>query len=558
MKFTKFDIGAEIIAILTRGMYPDPKDALREYIQNGVDAKASHIDVRIRQNNIVIQDNGFGMNHATLRKAARIGVSDKNPSRDVGFMGIGIYSAYHLCDSLTIISKMADSSPNRLVMNFAEMKRVLKDQRELRLKGEIDSDQAIDLQTLMEGCVEISEEGSLNDDVFPNVGTRIEMTNISAYFYTEISDFDRTSNYLKEVVPLKFNTSVFSCAANIDEQIRLACVQNNSNYESIGLTLQVNSTKQALFKPYTDADFHGSNPQNEHIIDIKDSDGVFYGVMWGCLNSERKKIRNSKLRGFLIKKQGFAIGQRSNVVKYFSRGNTFFDRFIGEIIITNPLLLPNASRNDIEYSPLRERFFESLVEGANEFDSIGQKYQEDCKADEVLDRGIESVKAIHSKVNMNLQISDELLRLYTELNKEGRVISDRIKTKRIRDSRMSEAEELEKDINELLSFIQDRLTINNNKKRQTATVKPQSDNKATSAAIGKRLNKLKNSGAFKEDEKYESLLLLLDDLELKYDDNLRILLEMIDEQFVQARANSKEDYYKSLTELRREYLNEDE
>lgn len=31
MRFNKFDIGAEVIAILTRGMYPDPKDALREY-----------------------------------------------------------------------------------------------------------------------------------------------------------------------------------------------------------------------------------------------------------------------------------------------------------------------------------------------------------------------------------------------------------------------------------------------------------------------------------------------------------------------------------------------
>lgn len=30
MRFNKFDIGAEIIAILTRGMYPDPKDALRD------------------------------------------------------------------------------------------------------------------------------------------------------------------------------------------------------------------------------------------------------------------------------------------------------------------------------------------------------------------------------------------------------------------------------------------------------------------------------------------------------------------------------------------------
>ena len=34
MKVDKFDIGAEIISILTKGMYPDPRDAVREYIQN--------------------------------------------------------------------------------------------------------------------------------------------------------------------------------------------------------------------------------------------------------------------------------------------------------------------------------------------------------------------------------------------------------------------------------------------------------------------------------------------------------------------------------------------
>lgn len=44
----------------------------------GVDAKSTHINVKIRQNNIIVQDNGFGMDYQTLRKAARIGVSDKN------------------------------------------------------------------------------------------------------------------------------------------------------------------------------------------------------------------------------------------------------------------------------------------------------------------------------------------------------------------------------------------------------------------------------------------------------------------------------------------------
>lgn len=559
MKFTKFDIGAEIISILTRGMYPDPKDALREYIQNGVDAKASHIDVKIRQNSIVVHDNGYGMDYATLRKAARIGVSDKNPSKDVGFMGIGIYSAYHLCDSLSITTKKENSNPNRLTMNFAEMKKMLKEQRELRLEGKINSDQAVDLQTLMESFVEITEDGSLNREVFPNTGTRIEMTGISAYFYTEISDIDKTSDYLQEVVPLKFDTSAFSYASLIEKEIINACNQNSNTYESIDLTLQVNATKRSLYKPYSNVDFHNDKAEDAYTFEIKDSDGIFYGVAWGCLNSDRKKIKNSNLRGFLIKKQGFAIGKRYDVVKHFPRGNTFFDRYIGEIIITNPLLLPNASRNDIEYSPMRERFFECLVNVADQFDQIGHQYQEDCKADEVLDRSIESVKMIHNRVNMNLQISDALLRLYTELSKEERIISDRVKTKRIRESRMTEARELNEDIAKLLSFIQERLTINSEKKTSDVT-KPKSTPKSknTSASIGKRLNNLKTSEMFRIDEKYESLLSLIDDLEFKYDDNLKMLIELIDERFVQALAKNKEDYYDALTNLRREFLNEDE
>jgi len=38
IKTTRYDVGAEVLSILTRGMYPDPKDTLREYIQNGVEA----------------------------------------------------------------------------------------------------------------------------------------------------------------------------------------------------------------------------------------------------------------------------------------------------------------------------------------------------------------------------------------------------------------------------------------------------------------------------------------------------------------------------------------
>lgn len=102
------------------------------------------------------------MDYQTLRKAARIGVSDKNPSKDVGFIGIGIYSVYHLRDKLTITSKKEDDSPNRLTMRFADMKSKLSEQRQLRLSGEIDGDAVIDLQTLLETCVDISEPNEID------------------------------------------------------------------------------------------------------------------------------------------------------------------------------------------------------------------------------------------------------------------------------------------------------------------------------------------------------------------------------------------------------------
>lgn len=557
MRFSKFDIGAEIIAILTRGMYPDPKDALREYIQNGVDAKASHIDVKIRQNNIIVHDNGYGMNYATLRKAARIGVSDKNPSKDVGFMGIGIYSAYHLCNSLTIISKKEGELPNRLVMRFSEMKSALKEQRELRQSGSIDSDKAIDLQTLLESFVDITDDGEMANELFPNVGTRVELSGVSEYFYSEISNIDVTAKYLQEVVPLKFDSGKFKYANEIEAEIKSACEKNDSVYESIDLTLQVNSEHRRLFKPYQDSDFHNDIAENMYLYPIK-ANSVFYGVMWGCLNSERKKIKNLDLRGFLIKKQGFAIGKRSDVVKHFPRGNTFFDRYIGEVIITNPQLLPNASRNDIEYSPIRERFFSALTELAGQFDDVANTYQENCKADAVLDQLIADTKEISMRTQMSLQNSDELLILYTRLSYCNKDLAQRIKTKRIRPERIQEAKALDKEIGGLLTFIKDRLAANSEKqKADAASAKKDNGRKKSKKWTAPDFSRFEVASSSQDEIKYDTLLALVDDLEFKYDDNIRVLLDLIDERFIQAVANNKEDYYNLLTNLKREFLDED-
>ncbi len=102
IEFQKEDIGAEILPILTTGLYRNALDTLREYIQNSIDAKATKIELVVDPDVVSIRDDGAGMIEASARRAIRLGISEKSPLDNVGFRGIGIYSALNLCDQLVM------------------------------------------------------------------------------------------------------------------------------------------------------------------------------------------------------------------------------------------------------------------------------------------------------------------------------------------------------------------------------------------------------------------------------------------------------------------------
>ena len=117
VNFTKEDIGAEILPILTTGLYRNTLDALREYVQNAVDADAATIEFAIDPDVVSIVDTGNGMSREQARNAIRFGVSDKSPLENVGFRGIGIYSAFNICNSLEIYTK-SQEDPNTYKLTF--------------------------------------------------------------------------------------------------------------------------------------------------------------------------------------------------------------------------------------------------------------------------------------------------------------------------------------------------------------------------------------------------------------------------------------------------------
>ena len=543
MKLSKFDIGAEVISILTRGMYPDPRDAVREYIQNAVDAGSKKVNVKIRQNSVVVQDDGCGMDRDTLRKALRVGISDKNPKKDVGFMGIGIYSSFHLCDRINIYSRMDDKNPYLLSMDFKGMRELLQEQKELRLNGEIDSSKLTDLQTLLEKYINLSDEEELAQDDFVLQGTRVELTGLDANFYGLLSDFEKIKAYLKEVVPLHFDRNNFKWAKEIEERIVRECHEHDANFEMIALNLQVNGQIEDLYRPYSNGDFHNNSPQKPHFELLKKGQ-TFIGIVWGCLNSTRNKISTGELRGFLLKKQGFAIGKRENLVSYFGQ-RTHFDRYIGEVIIVNTNLLPNASRNDLEYSPLRTMFFSCLKDAGSNYNSRSTRFQESDKASVEISEYTNKVKGITGAYSSYSENTEELVNYIIDLEgirKKGESILKR-KSFGKDTEKEKEAKELKNLTDSLKKEIQgtiDSLITKKKKKRSRRSV--------SQTEIAKGLSKIDTSSA--DTSKYESLIDLLKSLDIELTKELEDIFSLLDESFIEHYSENPKQYQSILRELK--------
>lgn len=538
---TRYDIGGEVISILTRGMYPDPRDALREYIQNGVDAKAENIRVNIRQDSITIDDNGYGMDKETIRNAIRVGISEKNPNKNVGFMGIGIYSSFHLCNKLTIYSKSSKESPHVLSFDFKSMRDILEKQRHKRLKKELKSEDLIDLQSLLEKFITLKE---LRVADFPDVGTRVEILGLDPVFFEQLSNFDAVADYLREVVPLHFDKENFKWGELIEEKISKISTEHKAHFELINLELQVNNKKENLFRPYKDNEFHNDDSLKPYFEVMKKGD-IFFGVAWGCLNSIRRKIDNDDLRGFLLKKQGFAIGKREYLTKYFTR-STYFDRYIGEIVILNKELLPNAARSDLQFSNLRNIFFGVLTDVASKFNDFAHIYQEYTKGDDEIQSATHELKEININFPQYSENADELLNNIVEIrrirdNIKGRLDRDSVRPERIKDADniIKVCDKIEKSIRYRLEYISKIKKKDYSKEEKDKPLK-----------ISKELRDI--SVKDEKEKEYSNLIDVLEQSDFQLSNDLKKTLEIIDDKFIHGNSTNELDYKKMLSELKKE------
>lgn len=528
--FSREDIGGELLPILTRGLYRDTLDCLREYIQNAIDAKATKVSLFIDPDVVSVLDDGVGMDLIEARKAIRLGISEKNPLVNIGFRGIGIYSGFNLCDSLEVFTKSSDEDTTyRLFFDFKQIRRELLAEQERRSQGEAPE---LYLQRLLEQAVFM--EPTL-DGTIENHGTQVIMSGLLPDAYRRINDWDQVVDYLQNVVPLPFSPK-FKFGEVIEEKFEM------EDYRVVPLTLQIGDRSQSLHRPYTDAIFRFGGLHPPEFFDLKSGKQEF-GFAWVCVNDARQTIKDLSIRGLLIKKFGFSIGDRRYLEPYFGR-TVYSRRITGEIIIQHPNLVPNAARSDFEHNSTRQVFSEALPKFTRAVDSWANKIQEDDRAREVLS----DIASELSKINEELPIIKRDRERLLKLNAQLSDIDRRIKP-HLRRLRLVDPDGLKKN-QELLSgvkgFIHEALISQRRSSRQMEKEVVKSVQREAMFPTPAEQERLKSIP--------QDLISLLDAYGLLESNDLRRFLRHLDENVLKLNLNG-DTYLQMIRELR-DYLEE--
>lgn len=352
--------------------------------------------------------------------------------------------------------------------------------------------------------------------------------------------------YLRDVVPLKFDTESFKWANKIENEINRIAEEKGAKFELVNLQLQVLNHVETLFRPYSDSIFYNGlslEPQFEVIEKNK----IFYGVVWGCLNKARKKIKESSLQGFLLRRQGFAIGTRKSMEQYFGSGRrkVFYDRYVGEIIVLHPQLIPNAARDGLQYSTLRTNFFAALTTVTKKYLETAQSFQEFSKGDELISQTKDLLRTINAE---NLEYTENesiLLDNIVEVRNATETLKKRLARKNtIREENKPYAKELIDLGKKLESSFRSRLKVLSEKKKRNIS----KSGSSSTLSIGVALNEIPAEPM--TEERFESLIDLLDYLDYPVPERLKPVIDLIDDLFIQ--TGSKSDYNNSLQELKSE------
>jgi len=526
--FTGDDIGAELFPAITRGLYRDPLDALREYVQNAIDAGAKNIRISLLKDVVSVQDDGQGMSRSAADRAIRLGISDKNPLTDVGFRGIGIYSSYDLCNKLEVYTKAKRKDEYTCItVDFAAIRKLLEREVKKRAEGvssELHLEELLSERVSVEACEDPPDLGTS--------GTLVMLTGVRDLFSSVLSSRSDVEHYLQNVIPLPFHPD-FEFGPEIRRRL------TSADYRLVNeITLVVNGRESKLYQAYTGEMFtHGGEVRPEfYEVKLPGSRGAKFGFAWVCYNDANKVLGVKELRGLLIKKYGFSISNREYLEPLFTKP-PIARRITGEIIVQDADLIPNAARTDFEANQARTDFRRALASLVADVTKRGMELQDHWRALELLQRAQERLPGIHDEIASSQRDTDSLLSLNVELSgiKDDIAAYARVLQKAHTEEHRDVLQSIDEGTAAIRKLLSRRRTHHREKHVQRAVEKKQA---APSAGQTPHAA-----------DRPESLVELMDDIGVALDEPLRSALSYIDDNLI--RPNVRPEQYESdLLQLR--------
>ncbi len=248
-----WEVGGELLDILSRGLYTDAKDALREYVQNSVDAHASNVHITIDGPVVTVRDDGVGMDFDTLRRARRLGASDKGVRSNIGFRGIGIYAAFGMCETLTIQTHQANATELlNLRMHFGEMSRVLERDRDAPKRSSIAlTDLLYEHTNFLRGDF----TGDPKDQF-----TMIRLEGLQPEYRSQLSNLSDVHEYLLNTLPVLFPETGYG--ADVNQWMR-----DTLELNPINVVLRVGKEPEVVVAPQLAVRVH--KPQARYLEDAE-------------------------------------------------------------------------------------------------------------------------------------------------------------------------------------------------------------------------------------------------------------------------------------------------
>ena len=375
--------GANIIEILTAGMYQDSKIIYREYIQNACDQidKAEKLGILNARNTdskypdlgkgeiniwlepdnryIAIEDNATGIEAENFQRTLlNIADSDKIMGENKGFRGIGRLCGLAYCKKLVFSSRWSGEDIVSILTCDAQKMRQMINEANTKVKRHSANDV---LNAITEFSTRPVNETD-SEHFFRVELIDINKENEELFGGRDEDSLEQLTDYLSFVAPVPYQ-------ANFIYRSEIYSYVKNHNLRIDEYNIKING--QQIFKKYKTHLKTGNGHDDVFGVefhDFIDNDGVLVGWMWFGKTSFMAAIKEEEIsRGLRLRKENIQIGDDSTLRNKFTReaskrGNNYF---IGEVFAISRDLIPNSQRDYFNENPARIEFEHKLKDYFN-------------------------------------------------------------------------------------------------------------------------------------------------------------------------------------------------